>query len=87
MKNYCLVRSNEQIKVAVQHQFKKLGWTITQLSEDTGIPAYRLGSYLNKDFSDARTTLTQKQLLLLCELLGIKVSITITLDESWNLTT
>ena len=73
--SYCAIRHNGAILSAVKYKMDQLGISQVKLSEETGVPKYRISLYL----TGKRINLNQVQLFKVCDYLGIKVDINVSL--------
>ena len=71
--NYCILRDSEKVRAAVEIRVKRLGLSTTELSKLSGIPMLPLRSYV----TNSDRIITQKQLIKLCDVLGIDVDVKI----------
>jgi transcriptional regulator with XRE-family HTH domain len=71
---YCLLRYDHAVRSAVNLRLKQSGKTVTQVAEETGIGRTQLAKYLS---GSVTKSVTQWQLLSLCNYFGIEVSINV----------
>lgn len=84
MKNYCLLRDSDTLKVALRKIIEMRGYNIKEVGELSNIDTAKLHNYFNyhhSEFYRARTKsvayISQKELLFLSKLLGLKVTLKI----------
>lgn len=70
---WCILRNSSQLRTLIQYKIRQKDWLIKETAEKAGVETYRLSRYLNR-----RTpNLTQFQLMKVCEVLGVEVSLDI----------
>ena len=89
MRNQSLIRKDSRIRTLLSERFKELGITQKEVIEDAGwfdfiILPSNLNRYLkNNEKGEGRNTLTEPQILWLCNRYCINVSIVV-LPEKYN---
>lgn len=75
--NWCFLRTAPNLRAAVKYRIAQLDIPQGQLAKESGIPQYRISSYLN----GMDKPLSQYQLLQLCKYLGITVDLKVGFSE------
>lgn len=70
---WCFLRTNKQLRTAVEYKLNTSGKTLTELGRECGVHSYRISSWLNGGHKPP----SQAQLLKLCNYLGISVDLKI----------
>lgn len=78
---WCFLRDDYRIKTLIKNKIKERKLKLVTLAEMTGIDTYRISRYLNQKHIDGLPSVTQYQLIKICNTLGIEVSLSIKLKE------
>lgn len=74
-RNRCIFRDSEKVRAVVEMMFKRKGLSQKELSLLSGVKNNHLSNYFNrKPYS-----ITQEQLVAICDVLGIDLDVKITL--------
>ncbi len=73
---YCVLRDSQYIKDIIKFKMKEFNLNITKLAALTGIAGYRIGRYLSHSHYDSLPSITQYQLTVLAEFLGLEIDVT-----------
>lgn len=78
---WCMLRDDYRVKTLVKKRMSDGKIMIRTLANNTGIAEYRISRYLNHNHLDGLPSLTQHQLITICEYLGIEVTLNIRLKD------
>jgi transcriptional regulator with XRE-family HTH domain len=71
--HWCFLRDNASLKIAIQYKLKEKGLILAEIERQSGVPGYRISSWLN----GKRPYPNQHQMLKLCTWLGIEVDLNV----------
>lgn len=75
--SWCILRNSTKLRTLIKYKIRSKEFKIVETAEKAGVETYRLSRYLN-----SRTpNLTQFQLMKVCDLLGIEVSLDINIID------
>ncbi len=77
MSKWCIIRSNGTLRTLIVRKMEELNLTMAQLSEKSGVPYDKIRQYL-KVYKTTKG-MTQFEVLTVCNVLGIKISLDIQL--------
>lgn len=93
---YCFLRDNKKLKVVVRHRAIEMGYSrktpegetvlaITKLADAIGIAKSQVSNYFNHShFRQTNRGISQRQLQILCNKVGISLELKITFKEPDN---
>lgn len=75
--HWCFLRDNPRLRGIVLHVKESRGLTLRQIARETDIADDRISKWLR----NIKPNLNQRQLVKICELLGIEVELKVTVRE------
>lgn len=73
--NYCILRDNEALKFLIEYRMNQKSLETRHLAKAAGVRKGRVASYLKHKHKDGQPSITQQQLLDICNYLDIKVEL------------
>ena len=75
--SWCIIRSNGKLKTAIKFKMESNNIHYTEIAKIAGVRPYRVSNYLNNVHEGGRPSLTQSQIVMICEGLGIGIKLDI----------
>jgi transcriptional regulator with XRE-family HTH domain len=76
-RNRCIFRDSEKVRAVVEMMIKRKGLSQKELSLLSGVDIKQLNRWINR----WTYSITQEQLISICDVLGIELDVKITLKE------
>lgn len=73
--NWCILRSNGKLKTAIKFRMESKNIHYTELAKIAGVRPSRVSNYLNNIHKGGFPSLTQSQIVKICEGIGIGVKL------------